>query len=257
MKFRPLCLLLLSLFVSATMTAQILKRDTIAPKKSVEVIRFGDDEPEEKAPHDKLGIIKTAPLTFIIGYLPFFYEREVTDWLGVQGGVGLTFKPAVSNLLSEFYSEIYETDCSTGDCGNYFDYSYRKGKVGLLLSLSPRLYFDNDGLEGSYLAPEIRVYNRRSSAQKPDPSVQYNIERLTDSFDEEKIRYTDLMVHYGWQTLYPNLTLELSVGVGIRKISGEWQVLQQNDFGYYYSETPKQSESKFHFNIGMRIGFQL
>lgn len=255
---RTLAVLLLSFSGVATMDAQVLKRDTIEPKKQVEVIRFGDDDDNDgrkRSSPTGQNIIKTAPLSFILGYFPVFYEREVTDWLGIQAGAGLTFKPAISSIQSEFYNEF--GDCEGEDCGNYFDYSYRKGKIGYLLALSPRLYFSSDGLDGSYIAPEIRLYQRKSEAQRPDPSNPYELVRLEDEFDEESIRFTDLMMHFGWQTLYPNLTLDLSVGLGVRKIKGTWQAVYQDDFGYYYSETPERDESRFRFDVGLRVGFQL
>lgn len=251
-------ILALSLACANISTAQVLRRDTIEPKKQVEVIRFGDDdEPSDKSSVRGLGIIKTAPLTFILGYVPVFYEREVADWLGIQAGAGITFKPAVSNIQSELYGEIFQNNCDGVDCGNYYDYSYRKGKIGYLFSLSPRLYFGSDGLEESYIAPELRYYRRRSDAQRPDPNSSFELVRLEDEYDAESYSFTDFMVHYGWQALYPKLSLDISVGVGIRKINGNWQEVYQDEFGFYYSETPEHSESRFRFDVGLRVGFQL
>ena len=250
----------IGLFLShrPALSAQVLKRDTIVPQKQVEVIHFSDDSEGRKSKRvSGQDIVKTAPLSFLLGYFPVFYEREFADWLGLQAGAGITFKPAVSTIQSELYSELFAGDCSGYDCSNYYDYSYRKAKTGYMLAFSPRLYFSSDGLDGSYIAPEVRLYSRSSAAQRPQPGNNYELVRLTDQFDAEKIRFTDLMVHYGWQELYPRLSLDISVGVGVRKISGHWQVIYQDNLGYYYSETPERSESRFRFDVGLRIGFQL
>lgn len=238
--------------------AQVLKRDTIEPQKQVEVIRFSDDSDGRKTKGvSGQDIIKTAPLSFLLGYFPVFYERELADWLGLQGGVGITFKPAVSNIQSGLYSEFFPDNCDGYDCGNYYDYSYRKAKIGYMLALSPRLYFSSDGLDGSYLAPEVRLYSRRSEAQRPDPDNSYELVRLAGQYDSEKIRFTDLMVHYGWQSLYPRLSVDLSIGVGVRRISGAWQTVYQDNFGFFYSTTEAKKESRFRFDVGLRVGFQL
>ena len=254
---RLLLSLLISIFFFFTANAQVLRRDTVPPKREVEVIRFGEAEGSRtESNRIRRSIIKTAPFSFILGYLPLYYEYEVVDWLGIQGGIGLTFKPQVSQLLAELYTELNDHSCDGSiDCGNYRDYSYRTSKPGLMFALSPRLYFASDGMDGSYIAPEIRILQRRAEAQQPDP---FNYpERLENSFDTESIRLTDLMVNFGWQTLFPKLSLDYSLGAGIRQVSGSWQQVSQDANGDYFSSTPIRKESNFRFDIGLRIGFQL
>lgn len=258
LNFRFAAAAALCLTFSQLLPAQVLKRDTIEPKKQVEVIRFTDDSDGRKSKGiSGQGIIKTAPLSFLLGYLPVFYEREITDWLGLQGGVGITFKPAISNIQSELYSEIFSNDCYGYDCNNYYDFSYRKAKAGYLVAFAPRLYFSSDGLEGSYIAPEVRLYSRSSKAQRADPNSYLELVRLEDEYDDETIRFTDLMVQYGYQVLYPKLSLDISTGIGIRKVSGSWQTISQNNFGYYKSEVTSRKENRFRIDVGLRIGFQL
>ena len=208
--------LLISISASFCLTAQVLHRDTIPPQKQVEVIHFGADEGNDAEKNSTLrrGIVKIAPLSFVLGYFPVFYEYEIKDWLSLQGGVGLTFKPPVSDLQTQIFDEL-NSDCT--DCDNYRDYSYRKGGIGYLLALSPRLYFSSDGMDGSYIAPEVRLYQRNSQAQKPDRSSTFDLVRLPNDYDDEHLRFTDLMVNFGWQALYPKLAIDWSVGLGMRR----------------------------------------
>jgi hypothetical protein len=257
---KTLMIVMLFMFLGMhALSAQSTRRDTIQPpKKQVEVIRFGDDDGGRsgKGKHKKKsnGIIKTAPLSFILGYVPVLYEYKINDWLSLQGGTGITFKPSVSGLYA-----IIDEECADGNCGNNLDYSYRKSKLGTMLAFAPRLYFGSDAPEESYIAPEIRMYFRRTNAQAIDPASQYEIIRLNDQYDKESIRFTDFMVNYGNQTLYPSLTIDWSIGVGLRKISGKIQQTYYNETtGFYFSQLDKASNPyAFRLDIGLRIGFQL
>ena len=231
--------------------AQTLQRDTIRPpRKEVEVIRFDDDSyrgKSSKKPKAPQHIIKTAPFAFIMGYMPVFYEYRLKDWLTVQGGLGVNFKPVTYDFLDVVAAETCEDDI----CPNYYDFKIRKIKTGAVLSVAPRLYFSSDAPEGGYVSPEFRVYARRSDVtnfNSGQPGV--------NPVDKEHYRVQDFMVNYGYQTLYPKLTVEWSLGVGIRTVSGVFQ-REVNDL-YYYSEAAKQSIGPFfRANVGLRIGFQL
>lgn len=252
---RTALVLLITLCHVLTADAQVLRRDTVPPgKRQVEIIHFNEDKKSSHKPENPTrSIVKTAPFSFIIGYLPVYYEYSVTDWLGLQAGAGVTFRPAVSNLISGLYAELY--DYSEDESGTYRDYRYRTSKPGLMFSLSPRLYFQSDGLEGTYIAPEIRFITRRSKIQQPDPL--YYPDRVEDFFDQESFRMTDIMVNYGWQELYPKLSVDFSIGAGIRWVSGEWQQVLQDFNGNYYSATPTRAETNFKLSLGFRLGFQL
>lgn len=234
---------------------QILQKDTLPPKNQVEVIRFSDSGSDNPpAPKYAGNIVKVAPLAFMYGYFPLFYEREITNWLGIQAAAGVTFRPflADTELFKEFYVNAF--DC---ECGNYRDYSYRDAKLGFLMGVSPRLYIKSEGLEGTYFAPEVRWYSWRTKAQKPAPDYNLTNARLSGIYDEEKIHFTDVMVHCGWQTLYPRLSLDWSVGVGLRYVSGTWQSIYNGTSGESLSHAIEQSDKQFRFDVGLRLGFQI
>lgn len=231
--------------------AQVLQRDTIRPpRKEVEIIRFDDDSyrgKSNKKPKAPRHIIKTAPFAFIMGYMPVFYEYRMKDWLTLQAGVGVNFKPVTYDVMDLVAAE----SCTDDVCPNYYDFSIRKIKTGALLSVAPRLYFGSDAPEGGYVSPEFRVYARRSDATNVNSGLPG-----VETIDKEHYRVQDFMVHYGYQTLYPKLTVDWSVGVGLRTVSG---VFQKEFYElYYYSESVKQSVGPFfRASVGLRIGFQL
>jgi hypothetical protein len=247
----------IALFVSIisieNVSAQVLQRDTTAKvKEGIEIIRFSEDQKEDskkKSSNVSTSIIKIAPIAFIAGYFPVFVERELNDWLSIQVGMGVTFKSAADDIFSNWSDVLEGTD-------TYTDYSYRATNLGFLLSVSPRLYFDSEGLEGGYLAPEMRLSSRNIKAQKPDPS-NVDLSRIDNEYDKEKNNYFDLMVHYGRQTLYPKLTLDWSIGVGIRNVNSTTQIVDRNNAGIWTSTLEKSANSLFHAQIGLRVGFQL
>lgn len=236
-------LLAIGIFLGATaVVAQNPKKN---PEKDVEIIRFGEEPRKGKSKKPKVSkhIVKTAPFAFVMGYQPFFYEYRIGEAFTMQAGAGIIFKPSMYDVL-DFAAGA---DCYDEDCPTYYDYKYRKIKPGLMLSLSPRFYFAGDAPEGGFIAPEIRTYFRRSTAEDV---------YLSEIPDEENYRLTDVMVHYGNQTLFPRMTVEWTVGAGIRMASGTFQKVYYEPL--YYSESVKQSLGPyFRASVGLRIGFQL
>jgi hypothetical protein len=234
-------------------------------KKQVEIIHFSGEEETKpvKGKHAKKkkqpllanSVVKTAPLSFIMGYLPLYYERELSDWLGLQVGAGITFKPVAYKPIRTFYGELYDSmPCPTGDCNYNLDYTYRKSKVSFMFTLSPRFYLSKEGIDGTYLAPEIRFYNRQSQAQKVNPfDAQL---RDAGKFDSEKINITDLMLYFGHQSITNRFAVDWSMGAGLRLISGNWQQVYLDEFGLYQSNTPNQHYARFHVDLGLRFGFK-
>jgi hypothetical protein len=239
-------------------TAQILHRDTINPRNQVEIIHFGEEE-DARIKHrkePKHGILKTSPLSFLLGYTPLLYEKNLRNWLSLQVGGGVTYKPSVAADLHEFFNQLEDGQtCPGGDCNYHLDYTTRKAQTGFMLAFSPRFFLQNDGMEGSYMAPEIRFYEVRSIAEKVDPFDQSLFR--TNAFDQEVIRYTDFMAQFGYQTFYPRVALDFSLGLGVRSINGNWQRIYMDEFGLNATDTPNHKLVRFRIELGFKIGFRL
>ena len=262
MKIRTACLLLLAACLAYTAEAQNPKKK---PKSDVEVINFGD-ETSEGSKDDKVykGIIlKTSPTAFIFGRQPFELEKEIRDYLSLQVGIGITFEPfyaGYDELLAEIREETDGYSESTlwdqDETDYYSDFSIRTGKIGPMLSLSPRLFFDSDGYEGFYIAPVFR-YSAQNYAVQKIREGEASIIRTPNDTQKESVKNLDLMVHWGSQTLYPKLTIEWFLGGGIRLRNNTRQ-----DIGYNLATLSGNGERTFkdkrlRLEVGLRVGFQL
>ncbi|MCC6412840.1 MAG: hypothetical protein IT270_14340 [Saprospiraceae bacterium] len=199
--------------------------------------------------------IKMEPLEVLWGYFPVYYEYAINHRLGLQAGVGPTFKPVANKFQSNVYSVVYSGDCGGFDCSNYYDYAYRENIPGYMILLSPRLYFPGGGLKGSYVGPDFKWIQKYSKAQKPDPDIAHNLIRLEDEYDDENILFLDMLINFGFQKIYGSgLLIDYSLGVGLRTIFGNWQYIQQVGNGYYISSTPYRQYNQLHIDFGLKIG---
>ena len=263
MKMRTACLLLLAAVVTNFAEAQNPDKKA---KSDVQIINFGSEPESSKEEKVYKGVIlKTSPTAFIFGRQPIELEKEITDYLSLQVGAGLTFSPfwdGYNELLAELsddgngdISEISEQWANDVQ-DNYSDYSIRTSSIGPMFSLSPRLFFESDGYEGFYVAPVLRYSIQRYSVQKIREGLPY-IEHTPDETQKESVKNVDLMVHWGSQSLYPKLTFEWFIGGGVRLRNNTRQ-----DVGFdanMLSGNGEQSfkDKRFRFEAGIRIGFQL
>jgi hypothetical protein len=262
MKNLTVALLIAAVCCAYTADAQNPKKK---PKSDVEVINFGDESDDAKKEESayKGMIIKTSPTAFIFGRQPFEFEKEIKDYLSLQVGAGVTFLPLYAgydDLLAELRDESDESYVSPqwdqDEPDDYNDYTYRTGKLGLQFSLSPRLFFESDGYEGMYIAPVLRYSTQNFEVQKVREG-ESTIIRNPNDLQKESIKNTDILVHWGSQSLYPKLTLEWFIGGGIRLRNNTRQ-----DVGYNLATLSGNAErnfkdKRFRLEAGIRVGFQL
>jgi hypothetical protein len=247
------------LFLSSNTFAQNQKNKNT----SVEIIDFGNREKKQSVKSDHPMIIKTSPISPIFGKAILEVEREITDYLSLQVGVGLKFKPLVERNLISILDESEESNlyCESplwenDICDDFNDSSIRKASPGIILSVSPRFFFESDGFEGSYIAPLIRYSRENLNAQSISEN-RGSIVRLSDFDVNESISNIDFIVHYGLQILYPKLSLEYFVGVGARKENIVRQDLGVDNAGFNRNGTSKINSTSLLLEGGIRIGFQL
>jgi hypothetical protein len=235
-------------------------------KPDVEIIDFGDTKSKkvEKDRNTHNMIVKTSTTSFIFGWQPIELERQLTDYLSIQAGAGFVFKSFIDEALLGEELELItdksycESDLWRNDeCDDYNDMSIRSGGNGLLLSLSPRLFIDNDGYEGSYIAPVVRWSTRSYQVQEAGGNANRGELMRLDSRQREQVRNLDILVNYGYQTLFPVLSLEFFIGAGVRLQNATRQDVGIDNLGFYRNGERTINDTKLRFDLGIRVGFQL
>lgn len=258
--FRAFLILCATSFIAQNAIAQ-------KPKKKdpdVQVIDFGEDQSKVEVESSYNGLIlKTSPISYVFGRQMLELEKEMSGSLSLQVGLGATFAPLWSNY-NQLLTELNDQDgyCESNqwtydECDNYSDYSYRRGGgAGLLASASLRLFFDDDGYEGQYIAPVLRYSVNKFQVQQIEPNQSFTF-RDPNNWQDEHEKKFDLMVHYGAQELYPKLSAEWFIGAGLRFSNNLRQDLGYDEFGIVQNGERMFKEKKFRLEAGIRIGFRL
>lgn len=238
-----------------------------------DTVYFQRQQPVKYGKKNKSGsaeknIVKLSPLSFISGQIPVFFEREINSFFSIQGGLGITTHNYWEELIDKANdgstTEFQSITWDDGSTNNTYEnltpsgYSnYRKSKMGTFFSLEPRIYFESEGMDGSYISLTYRNMAYKTAANKIDASGGFSSDPvyLNTTFAESK-KMSDILVSFGYQTLYDRISLEYSTGIGLRHLSGEQYV-----YGYNYN-TSKYVEgvgtidkTKIAFNISLRVGY--
>ena len=253
---------LLIVFVLGTIfntTAQSKK----AAKDSTTVIIFnspsGSSNKKKKTGEDN--IIKIAPLGFISGTFPVFYERKITDFLGLQVGFGITSKNYVrAGLQTEFTATTITyapTPISNDRSEGIYGFDYRTVKTGTMFTIQPRFYFDSEGLDGSFLGLSFDnyTYNFEIPGIVKNTTMGFTDTYQTGSIKSENEKISDFMVHFGYQNIYDRLTLEWSTAVGIRNVTGTKYAADLSSTGALIEGTGTYKQNLLNFNIGLKVGY--
>ncbi len=219
----------------------------------------------------ELNIIKIAPLSFIGGNLPIYYERSITPTFALQVGVGITMKNYINNILSEkdnggnggnnYPSKVI--NWQDGTLNTYSDQSdntnlelNRKSKTGYLFAIEPKIYFENEGLEGTFISFAFNTakYNNTVNKIKTGTSTSSNAV-LTSSTFEGYEKVSNFLVNYGNQTLYDHISLEYSVGIGLKKVSALNYAFAQENSGKFIEGVGTTDITTVGYNIAFRVGY--
>lgn len=262
-------LILSFLVVFSTSIFAQKKRSTKKRSDDVEIIEFEDDTPRKRKRKKKKKetafsgmIIKTNPLSNIVGWQFVEAEYPLLDFLSVQAGVGLTFQPVVQpygNLLIELLTENTPPSEQWGEYDiqdDYTDLSIRTSSPGAYLSGSGRLFFYDDAPSGSFVSFKARYSTRNMKVQKISEGAQ-SITRLPDQLEKETLRNFDFMIGYGYQELYSRLTVSYFGAVGYRIKNDTRQDIGTDENSRFYNGTRKIQQNTFRYEFGIRIGYQL
>jgi hypothetical protein len=213
----------------------------------------------------KKSILKTSPFSLIIGKAIFEYEKEIKDYLSIQGGIGFTFSPTINPDFEKFLGsdeKKQENIWINNDLyDDQLDKKARNYKLGFIGSISSRFFFESDGFEGNYISPKIQ-YTRFNVGVQPVKEILNTSgiisDRIPNEFTfEEHFQTIDFSIQYGIQKLYPKLTAEYFIGLGIRSVSLIRQDIGIDEMGIQRNGAYTESGSKFLIEIGVRVGFQL
>lgn len=212
-------------------------------------------------------VVKIAPLSFIIGKIPVYYERKINDFFAVQAGFGVTSKHYFKDALyadgdgissGSLYKSIKWSD---GNANTYYDAvspygnENRKYKLGYMVSLEPRVYFDSDeGLDGFFLG--IGYTKARYNFDSKEIKSGVTALTYTGGTVKEFDNLSTLMVSFGAQTMYDHLSLEYTTGLGIRSTKGQRYLYDNNgSSGKYVTGTGYIEKSGLAFDLTLRVGY--
>ena len=233
------------------------------------VIIFNNNSSQTANAHKKTkedNIIKIAPLGFISGTFPILYEKVITDFFTVQVGAGLTNKDYIRAVFQKASADggdgasisyPWGTNSSYQDVSEpLYNFTYRTSTMGYMFTIQPRLYFDSNSPEDQFMGISYDYYHYGFSIPGivPDGAGSY---AQTGSPQSEHENISDIMVHFGNQTVYDNITVEYTTGIGLRNVSGVKYVADYN----YSTNTVDQEgfatykQTLFNYEIGIKIGY--
>jgi len=175
----------------------------------------------------KLGILELGS-----GMVGLYYERELGKIISFQPGAGLTTRNWVYNALMEG-KEADQSSPNFIKNDDFLDEDYtfkdRKAKPGYFLSFTCKAYlFDEDGMEGQYIALNVQYRKYRFLAYGDVSGVDQLQSGQSDKHEEENHLLTG--VYYGGQLLKSISCIDWSFGAGLRRVDGS-----RRDLGYEIS----------------------
>jgi len=238
--------------------AQTIHVDTTRHDKgTTEVIVFSSDKNKcrnvsgfgsTKTGHDN-NIVKVGLLYWVNGVIPVYYERKLTPWLTVQGGVGLTTRDFIADLMNE----IIYTAGDGSSYNTYYSYQHRKALVGYYLSAQPKFYLNNDAMDGFYISPWLEFKHYAFKANMVDPT-QPDLVYLNNAYQNEHRNCLDFTINCGWQWMYNPLTIEFNLGAGFRRYWESRLDIEQGNTGYYTNGLNTFNGYRPEFNIDFNFG---
>lgn len=218
---------------------------------------------------EKNNVLKFAPLSFISGNFPLLYERRLGNSFSLQLGGGVTHRnyarSIFANISDPKINYPYEPTYSLYDRADViYDFNNRSAKLGYSFSIQPKLYFNNKAPEGTYISMSYDFYRYnfaipgmiRDSIGGPNPTISY---RHKGAMKKEYENISDMMVYFGYQDFYDQLTVDYIIGIGIRNVVGSKYYFLTDDTNFptvtTYEGNASYKLATANFNIGVRIGY--
>jgi hypothetical protein len=160
--------------------------------------------------------ISINPLGVLIGDYPLYYERMFGNTFSLEVAAGLTYQNYIGNVL-----DFSNNNSSVNDNSKSY-------KIGTTYSISPKVYLDDDGFEGSYLA---LCYRHRYYA---NDISNYQGATLPSVMHENK-KINSFTFNYGYLfNIGKGFILDYYVGIGISTVTSSTVVAEYNQ-NYSYT----------------------
>jgi hypothetical protein len=241
-----------------------------------ETVYFKRDDSKKSSAKKKgsteLNIVKISPLSFISGFIPVYYERSINETFSGQIGIGITttnyIKDAIRYAQDGNNTDVVKTEWIGGNPNttytneNNFDtYKNRKSTLGYYVSLEPRVYFDSEGLSGTFMGLSFSKTRYNSTSKKVNTTstiASSGSPTFTSDLFKGNETFTDVFVNFGSQNLYDKISLEYSFGVGLRKVTGIEYAFSQDYQGSsfkYIDGVSTLDKTKVGFNLSLKVGY--
>ena len=130
-----------------------------------------------------------------------------------------------------------------------------------MFTIQPRLYFESDAPDGAYLGVsyDFYKYNFKTPKMRYD-SFSQNYNQRGGTLTKEHENISDLMATFGYHDVYDHLSVDYSIGMGIRNVRG---VKYHFGTGYDINSNPitpiegfsTYKQTTFNFNLGIKVGY--
>ena len=224
----------------------------------------------------KLGIFDMA-----YGCFGLHVEHELGSLVSLQVGGGLTGRnyseavfadelPGYGYLQSGNNFVNTSTTTYTKETNDLNDYTHRTTNTGFFFSLMPKIYLDEEGMEGYYIGfnYQFRRYNFTASGIDTTLNGIYSKSSgsavFSDNFPvQEYVNQSIIGVTFGSQYLGEKTAIEFSMTAGFRSISGIrrdiWSISKSDSQGnplysYYAAYTTNENVLQFYFDLSCKIG---
>jgi hypothetical protein len=121
-----------------------------------------------------------------------------------------------------------------------------------MASIQPRLYFESEGLEGSFFGFSFDLY--KYNFETPGAVMKSGSVAYTGAMKQENENIRDFMVHWGGQQLFDRLTFEYTTALGMRSVTGTKYAFDSNN-GVIQEGQATYKQTLLNFGIGVKVGY--
>jgi hypothetical protein len=165
-------------------------------KGNVTTVTYSKIEYNKKVEDNKIfNLVKLNPLLIFVGDIPIYYERRISDHVGVEAGIGMT--------LTDYYFSSISDELIDNTTNTKMGYSFAAG-----LHLYTSKHYK--GMEELYFSPEIRIRKYMTEL------YQYSGIDISPAIEQNRI-ITDFQIKLGFISYWSdNVSAEYYCGIGIR-----------------------------------------
>lgn len=215
---------------------EVLQAQDPEDKKTTTTITYSRTT-REAEDHDKYNALRIDPIAVLIGEIPLYYERRLTNKLSVEAMVGITHSDYAYSIFNlEFVG-------NTGD---------RESKFGYMFGGAIKFYPSSESFvfEGPFFGLDFRykVYltDLINTCSPSSPS---------ESFPERRSVFdAKLFGGYNW-LLSESISVELYAGVGVRSQVIDGYICTGGNSPVTTFAKYDDSTERLAFSFGAKIGF--